>query len=95
MGIVQKHTKIVYPELSYKLGGILFKVRKELGRFRNEQQYCDAIETWLKDTGIHYEREKILPPSFRGETKSNPLSQAMITTKRGDILRHSGKNLGF
>lgn len=36
--------KIIFKNLSYKINGIIFKVRKELGRYKNEKQYCDAIE---------------------------------------------------
>lgn len=63
-----RKNKIICSELSYKINGILFKVRKELGIFRNEKQYCDAIENVLKEEGIKYEREKILPASFEGES---------------------------
>src|SRR3989338_10347804 len=58
---------LIYPELSYRLSGILFAVHNELGRFRNEKQYADAIERHLAIHGIPYEREKILPISFVGE----------------------------
>lgn len=61
--------KLVYPELSYKINGILFTVHNEQGQFCNEQQYCDAIENHLKRLNIKYEREKILPPSFDNELK--------------------------
>ena len=33
--------KLIYPELSYKITGILFAVHNELERFRNEKQYGD------------------------------------------------------
>ncbi len=59
--------EIVYAELSYKLNGTLFRVHNELGRFRNEQQYGDLIEKYLREAGISYEREKVLPTSFKGE----------------------------
>ncbi|MBI2122223.1 MAG: GxxExxY protein [Candidatus Sungbacteria bacterium] len=59
--------KPIYAELSYKVGGILFAVHNENGRYRNEQQYCDAIENYLKLYKIKYEREKVLPISFIGE----------------------------
>lgn len=49
--------KVVYPELSYSLGGIFFKVSNELGCFCKENQYCDAIEKLLKEKGINYKRE--------------------------------------
>ena len=59
--------KVLYPQLSYQLTGILFDVHNELGRFCNEKQYGDALEKYLKARGVMYEREKILPMSFEGE----------------------------
>lgn len=64
-------SKIIYPELSYKLTGILFEARRLAGRFSNEKQYCDSIDNLLKKSGISFEREKFLPPSFDGEGKRN------------------------
>ena len=52
--------KIIYKELSYKINGILFKVHNELGRFKKEKNYCDAIELELKQENLPYEREKLL-----------------------------------
>jgi GxxExxY protein len=60
-------SELIYPDLSYKITGVLFSVHNELGRFCNEKQYGDAIETALKNSGMKYEREKSLPPSFQGE----------------------------
>lgn len=60
-------TEPVYYELSYKICGILFAVHNELGRYRNEKQYGDAIERYFKLYGIAYKRELVLPKSFNGE----------------------------
>ncbi|VVA43568.1 conserved hypothetical protein [Candidatus Roizmanbacteria bacterium] len=62
-------SNIIYPDLSYKINGILFKVHNELGKYCNEKQYCDSIEEHLKELKLDYEREKILPISFEGENK--------------------------
>jgi GxxExxY protein len=64
---MQNDSKIIYAELSYKINGILFEARKNVGRFGSEKQYCDAIEELLKKNKISYEREKILPEAFNGE----------------------------
>ncbi|MBI3952565.1 MAG: GxxExxY protein [Candidatus Doudnabacteria bacterium] len=48
---------IVEAELSYKIGGLCFKVSKQLGRFCRERQYADKFEQLLKEKGIKYERE--------------------------------------
>jgi GxxExxY protein len=49
--------KVIYPELSYQLTGILFSVHNELGQFAREKQYCDLIEAKLKELNIKYDRE--------------------------------------
>ena len=49
--------KVVYKELSYKINGSLFKVHKDLGRYRNEKQYGDYFEQLLKNEKIRYIRE--------------------------------------
>jgi GxxExxY protein len=59
--------KIIYKDLSYEIVGILMKVHNELGRFRNEKEYCDRIEYYLKLGQIKYFREKVVPVSFEGE----------------------------
>lgn len=60
-------TEIIYPELSYEVNGASFEVHKELGRYRSERSYADALEAKLQEKGIGYECEKALPPSFTGE----------------------------
>lgn len=59
--------KLLYKELSYKIRGLLFEIQNELGRFRNEKQYGDALSQKLDEEGIKYEREKILAVCFVGE----------------------------
>lgn len=66
-------THVIYPELSYKINGVLYEVRQELGPYCNEKQYCDLIECKLKKHNLGYEREKILPPSFDEEAKRNKI----------------------
>ena len=67
--INDRKTKVIYPELSYQINGVLFRAHNELGRYCNEKQACDKIEQLLIEERLPYEREKILPPSFSGEGK--------------------------
>jgi GxxExxY protein len=56
-GIVKKDIEILYPELSYRLNGIFFKIHRELGRYSKEKQYADALERELKEKSMAYARE--------------------------------------
>lgn len=87
---MKSFSQIIYPDLSYKINGVLFAVHNELGRFCNEKQYSDAIEHYLKKLKIKYEREKVLPPSFKGEQKRNKVD-FLIENKI--ILEIKAKNL--
>lgn len=49
--------KVVYPELSYKIVGILFEAHKELGSYAREKQYGDFIEKRFKESDLPYKRE--------------------------------------
>jgi hypothetical protein len=36
---LKKNKKVYYPELSYNLTGLFFKIHNEFGRFKTERQY--------------------------------------------------------
>ena len=74
-------SKVICPELSYKITGLLFKVHNELGRYRNEKQYTDRLEQLLKDDKIIYKREGTLPRSFKGEKINRNISDFIIDNK--------------
>src|SRR3990167_4283919 len=50
--------KLIYPELSYALTGLCFKVHNELGRYSRERQYGDALEEKLRQNNIPHIREQ-------------------------------------
>jgi len=49
--------KVVYPELSYMITGILFATHNEIGQYAREKQYGDLIEIKLKEKNVPYDRE--------------------------------------
>ena len=55
-----KNNKLIYPDLSYKITGILFDVHNQLGRYSKEKQYCDLIEIKLDESKIPFKREYTL-----------------------------------
>ena len=73
--------KIIYPELSYIINGILFKTHNTLGKNCSEGQYSDFVEKLLKESNVKYEREKILPPIFYGEKAGRNKVDFLIDNK--------------
>jgi len=54
---MNEKNKLVYPELSYKICGFLFYIHNQLGRFRKEKDYADALEIVFKENKTPYSRE--------------------------------------
>ncbi len=70
----RKNIKIIYPELSYKITGLMFEVHNELGRFCKEKQYADLLELKFKKEKILHEREKEIPFNCSdGQIKGNKI----------------------
>ena len=49
--------KVIYPELSYKIVGVLYEAHKALGMYAREKQYGNFIEKKLEEIKIPYKRE--------------------------------------
>lgn len=54
---------VLYPELSFKITGILFRVHNELGPYAREKQYGDKAAVYFKEDGIDFKRECIIGDS--------------------------------
>jgi len=73
--------KIIYPELSYKICGFCFNVHNNLGRFRSERSYADALEKLLAEAKINYSREQALEASFAGEKNRRNIPDFIIDNR--------------
>jgi GxxExxY protein len=49
-----KMAKIIYPELSYKLMGIMFKIHNKIGGGYKEKYYQEMLKSEFLREGIHY-----------------------------------------
>ncbi len=58
---------IVYPELSYKIIGIIFKVCNQLGYGYQEKHYQRALASEFGEQRIKYEREKEIEIRYNDE----------------------------
>jgi GxxExxY protein len=53
--------KLIYPELSYKINGIIFEVHNELGGSHLEKYYQKAIAIKLKKYNIQFVEQYYIP----------------------------------
>ena len=51
------NNKVIYPELSYKIVGLLYEIHTELGKNLQEKYYQRAVEEGLTDLHIPFRRE--------------------------------------
>ena len=54
-------SELLYPELSYKIVGLIYQVNDEIGFGQKEKVYCDALEKLLQKHEIKYAREQYQP----------------------------------
>jgi len=57
---------LLYPELSFKIVGILFNVDNELGPGHKEKYYENAVATALRTSGLQYKQQLYVPLQYNG-----------------------------
>lgn len=73
--------KLIYPELSYKIMSVLFKVHNKLGQTYQEKYYQRAIAKELKSQKIPFEQEKQVQLAYEGEKIGNYFLDFVIDGK--------------
>ena len=94
---MKKEIKIdlIYPELSYKIIGILFDVYNQLGYGYQEKYYEKAVATSLKLARLNYKEQFLVPLKFKGEKIGNYFlyflvdDKIVLELKRGERVAKS------
>ncbi len=73
--------KLIHPQLSYIIMGILFEVHNKLGSKYQEKHYQKAIEIKLKELKIPYQREYKTEVYFEKEKLGNFYLDFVINDK--------------
>lgn len=87
----QLHKEIVYPELCYKIVGILFEVARELGPGHKEKYYENAIALAFREQEISFEQQLYTPLFFKDQAVGKYFfdflveKKIVLEIKRGDI----------
>jgi len=56
---------LIYPELSYKIIGVLFEVYNNLGPGYQEKYYQKAIGVTFQEQGVHFQEQLLAPIKFK------------------------------
>jgi GxxExxY protein len=78
--------KIIYPELSYKIVGILFKVHSELGCRYQEKYYQRAVALGFDKENIRYKREIKVDLKFNGKTIGKYILDFLVIGEKGESI---------
>lgn len=58
---------LLYPELSFKINGVLFEVFKQLGGGHREAYYQKAVSIALKEANISFKEQFYVPLKFNDQ----------------------------
>ncbi len=61
---VLRRNDLLYPELSYKINGVLFEVFRQLGGGHREKYYQEAMKLALSKAGIKFKEQVYAPLKF-------------------------------
>ena len=84
--------RVIYPDLSYRIVGILFSVHNELGSGHHEKYYQKALSKALKSTKIKFEEQVRADLIYEGEKVGNYFldflieNKIILEIKRGDYF---------
>ena|SRR3989344_8998510 len=78
---IRTNKRIIYPELSYQVMGVLFKVHNKLGSTYQEKYYQRAIKRELEAQNIHFEKEKLVKLIYESEKIGNYFLDFVIDGK--------------
>lgn len=59
------HKKLIYPEISYKINGVLFKIYNELGAGYQEKYYYKLIELELEKAKIPFRKQVLVDLRYK------------------------------
>ena len=83
---------LLYPELSYKIIGVLFEVFNELGYQYQEKYYQRAINRSFSNLGIPFREQVVSSIEFKGQKIGRYIfdflidSKVILEIKRGDAF---------
>jgi GxxExxY protein len=95
---IVRRNDLAYPELSYKINGILFDVFKELGAGYQERYYQRAIALAFKKNHVRFQEQIRVPLQYASEAIGSYVLDFFIEDcivleiKKGDYFKKQNLN---
>lgn len=93
-----KRKDLLYPELSYKVIGILFDVYNAMGYKYQERYYQRAIANLLKESGLHYQEQVLVKLVIHHKVAANGFGERFLKQNIDQLysyLKLTGIKLGI
>lgn len=87
-----REDKVLYPELSYKIVGVLFDIFNELGGGYREKRYEESVAVRFRESGIMFARQAYIPVVISGKRVAKDFAdfivedKIVLEIKRGDYF---------
>jgi len=76
-----KREDLVYPELSYKIIGLMFDVHNNLGGGLREKAYQEAVKIALEKADLKYRQQINCPIMFKDKKVGNRFLDLLVDEK--------------
>lgn len=86
-----RQSDVLYPELSYKVMGVIFKVHNKLGPGYQERYYQRAIAQEFTEQRIPFEREVVVPLHYEGKSVGRYFIDFVIDDKIALEIKRAGR----
>lgn len=86
-----RQSDVLYPELSYKVMGVIFKVHNKLGPGYQERYYQRAITQEFTEQRIPFEREVVAPLHYEGKPIGRYFIDFVIDDKIALEIKRAGR----
>lgn len=81
MNMTNPDDKLIYPELSYKIVGLMYDVHNKIGGGHKEKYIQSAIELAFKKNKIPFQKELKCPLIYEGRTIGNYFLDFLVDNK--------------
>lgn len=81
MQIININPNLIYPELSYKIVGLAFKVFNDVGYGMNEKFYQTAFQNLLQESKLDYKKEQLVKLSYANQPAGKYFLDFIVDSK--------------